>query len=69
MAKFTSRFSELAFYVGGELRKFHAGQFVTEDKAEIAALENVVDAVREDKPAEEAPKSQVKKAPAKSSEK
>lgn len=61
MAKFTSRFPELGFYVEGVLRKFHSGQYVTEDKAEISVLESLVDTVREEK-AEEAPKP---KAPAK----
>ena len=63
MAKFTSRFPELGFYVDGVLRKFHSGQYVTEDKAEIAILEGLVDTVREEE-AEEAPKP---KAPAKKS--
>jgi hypothetical protein len=66
MAKFTSRFPELGFYVGGELRKFYNGEFSTENKEEIEALEKLADAVRADKPkAEEAPKA--RKAPAKAS--
>ena len=67
MAKFTSRFPELGFYVGGEFRRFHMGEFTTEDKAEIEVLEKLTDALRVDAPkAEEAPKL-VKKAPAKAS--
>ena len=66
MAKFTSRFPELGFYVGGELRKFYNGEFSTENKEEIEVLEKLADVVRTDKPkvepkAEEAPKP--KKAP------
>ena len=68
MVKFTSRFPELAFYVDGELRKFHAGEFKTEVKAEIEVLEKLADAQRVEAPkAEEAPKVTTKKAPAKSS--
>lgn len=63
MAKFTSRFPELGFYVGEELRKFYVGQFTTEDKSEITVLEKLADVVRVDEPkTEEAPKQ---KAPAK----
>jgi hypothetical protein len=65
VAKFTSRFAELGFYVNGEFRKFHAGEFTTDDKAEIEVLEKLVDAQRVDEPkAEESPKP---KAPAKKS--
>jgi hypothetical protein len=71
MAKFTSRFPELGFYVGGEFRRFHMGEFTTEDKAEIEVLEKLTDALRVDSEpkvpkAEEAPKP-VKRAPAKAS--
>jgi hypothetical protein len=61
MAKFTSRFPELGFYVGGELRNFYNSEYSTEDKADIEVLEKLADAVRIDK-AEEAPKP-AKKAP------
>lgn len=67
MAKYTSRFPELGFYVDGELRKFYVGEYATEDEKEIAALENIADAHRVDEPkAEEAPKAKPK-APKKSS--
>jgi hypothetical protein len=49
MAKFTSRFPELGFYVGGEFRRFHMGEFTTEDKAEIEVLEKLTDALRVDR--------------------
>jgi hypothetical protein len=67
MAKFTSRFPELGFYCCGEFRKFHAGQYVTEDAKEIEVLEKLTDAQRVDEEpkapkAEEAPKA---KAPSK----
>lgn len=60
MAKYTSRFSELGFYHGGELRKFSAGQYWTEDSAEIAVLDALADADRvedEIKPEGAAPKT------------
>ena len=65
MAKFTSRFPELAFYCCGELRKFYNGEYKTENKDEIEVLEKLADAVRVDEPkSEEAPKP---KAPGKKS--
>jgi hypothetical protein len=64
MAKFKSHYLELGFYVNGEYKQFNDGHFVTEDKETIELLENLADVVREDKPAEEAPKP---KAPAKKS--
>lgn len=44
MAKYTSRYAELSFYVNGELRKFHSGEYRTDDAAEIAVLDGLVDA-------------------------
>jgi hypothetical protein len=68
MAKFASRFSELGFYVNGEHRKFHVGEYTTENADEIKVLEQLADTVRVDEPkAEEAPKP--KAAPKKSSSK
>ncbi|AZU61068.1 hypothetical protein [Neobacillus mesonae] len=61
MAKFTSKFPELAFYVKDELCKFHNGEYSTQDKAEIEVLEKLADVVRE---AGDTPKP---KAPAKKS--
>ncbi len=52
MAQYTSRYSELGFYVDGSLRKFSGGQYATEDAKEIEALKGVTDALRVD----EAPK-------------
>lgn len=48
MAKYTSRYVELGFYVNGTVKRFASGQFVTEDAAEIAVLDALVDAKRED---------------------
>jgi hypothetical protein len=66
MAKFTSRFLELGFYVDGVLKNFVAGQYVTEDKAEIEVLSALLDVERideEPKKAEEpAAKAPAKKA-------
>ena len=77
MAVFESHFKELGFYAEGAFKKFKNGRYVTEDKAEIAALEKLGDvrkaAEAPAKPAEEkakepAPKPK-RKAPAKSSDK
>ncbi|WP_096436501.1 hypothetical protein [Alteribacter populi] len=71
MAKFKSRYSELAFYVGDERKQFVAGVFKTEDARTIKALDSLSDATRVDepkpepaKPAEE-PKETPKPAPRK----
>lgn len=69
MAKYTSRFPELGFYCCGELRKFYNGEYSTEDKAEIEALEKLADAKRVDEPKAEAAPKPKPKAPKKSSEK
>lgn len=55
MAKFTSRYSELGFYVGGSLRRFKNGIYVTDEKEEIAVLERTKNVVRIDEPKEEKP--------------
>jgi quercetin dioxygenase-like cupin family protein len=62
MAKYTSRFPELGFYVNGDHRKFHAGEYITENADENKVLEKLTDAVRVDEPkAEEAPKPKASK--------
>lgn len=61
MAKFTSHYKELGFYVEGEFKKFNDGRYVTEDEATIEVLSNISDAHRV---AEETPKPK-SKAPAK----
>jgi hypothetical protein len=81
MAVFESQFKELGFYVDGSFKKFKNGRFVTENKAEIAALDKLGDARKviepkveapakpaEEKAKEPAPKPK-RKAPAKSSDK
>lgn len=50
MAEYKSRFPELGFYCCGELRKFTAGRYVTEDPQEIEVLNGLVDAERVDTP-------------------
>jgi hypothetical protein len=64
MAKFKSRYDRFGFYVNGELKQFFAGQYSTEDKAEIEVLSAISDVERIDEPkkAEEKPAD---KAPAK----
>lgn len=61
MAKYTSQYKELGFYVNGELKRFSNGQFETSDKDVVAVLDALVDVKKE---AEE--KAPAKKAPAKS---
>ena len=43
MAKFTSRYQALGFYVKGELKRFSNGQYVTDDKDEVAVLNGLTD--------------------------
>jgi hypothetical protein len=66
MAEYKSRFLELGFYVDGQLRNFRNGQFVTEDKAEIAVLDGLADTERVDV---DEPKPKAEKPAAKSSAK
>lgn len=67
MAKFTSRFPKLAFYVNGELKRFNNGQYNTDNQAEIEALIGLADAQRVDEPKVAETKTEAKpatKAPA-----
>lgn len=50
MAKYTSRYPELMFYVNDELKRFSNGVYVTEDKDEVAVLDALIDAVKVDEP-------------------
>lgn len=71
MAVFESNYKELGFYCGGSLRTFKNGRYVTEDAAEIKALESIAEVKRLDEAeekTEEAPKKK-KASSAKSSEK
>lgn len=64
MAKYESHYKSLGFYANGELKRFNNGSYVTDDKDEIAVLNEMADAVRVD----EAEKTEAKpatKAPAK----
>jgi hypothetical protein len=71
MAKYTSRYAELGFYVNGEFRQFSYGEFKTDNPDEITVLDKLADAVRVDnevkseEPAAKAPTT--RKASAKSS--
>ena len=38
-----TKHKELGFYVGGELKRFHDGEYNTENKKEMAILDNLVD--------------------------
>lgn len=46
MAKYSSRFKELGFYVNGGVKRFDNGEYVTENKDEIAVLDGLSDAQR-----------------------
>jgi hypothetical protein len=63
MAQFTSQYAGFTFYVDGKRRKFSGGYYATEDKAEIAVLDTLADAVCVDPPQESEEKPEV---PAKS---
>jgi hypothetical protein len=68
MAKFKSRYDRFGFYVNGDLKQFFAGQYSTEDKAEIEVLSAMSDVERVDEPVKKAEEKPAK-APAKTSEK
>jgi hypothetical protein len=53
MAEYKSQYPELGFYVKGELKNFSGGNYATEDKTEIEALDKLSDVVKieEEKPA------------------
>lgn len=46
MATYESRYQQLGFYVEGGFRRFSGGFFHTDEPAEIAVLDALVDAVR-----------------------
>ncbi|OMF21882.1 hypothetical protein [Paenibacillus sp. FSL H8-0259] len=46
MATYESHYQQLGFYVDGGFRRFSGGLFHTDDPAEIAVLDALVDAVR-----------------------
>ncbi|CAH1194619.1 hypothetical protein PAECIP111892_01768 [Paenibacillus auburnensis] len=50
MTKYTSRYTELAFYVGGQERKFSGGQYVATSADEIAVLDRLEDAIKTEEP-------------------
>jgi len=50
MAKYTSQYKSLGFYVKGELKRFSNGEYVTSNKDEIAVLDGLRDAKRIDEP-------------------
>lgn len=62
MAKYTSRFKELAFYVKGERKQFRNGEYETTDKAAVSVLDTLADvkAVVEEEVAPKAPKAEAK---------
>lgn len=50
MAKYTSKYKSLGFYVNGVHKQFSNGIYETTDKEEIAVLSRVADAVKVDEP-------------------
>lgn len=50
MTKYTSRYAELSFYVGGRERKFSGGQYVATSAEEIAVLDLMPDAIKSEEP-------------------
>ena len=65
MAKYTSQYSELMFYVNDELKRFSNGEYNTEDKDEITVLDALIDAKRVDEPKVQTEAKPATKAPAK----
>ncbi|MBU8715398.1 hypothetical protein KM924_23125 [Brevibacillus parabrevis] len=65
MAKYTSRFVELGFYVNETRRQFNGGRYVTEDPKEITVLDALVDVERVDEPEKSEPKPEEPEAAAK----
>ncbi|MGP0579190.1 hypothetical protein ACTP13_19585 [Paenibacillus peoriae] len=63
MTKYTSRYVELGFYVNGELKRFINGEYRTDNEVDIAVLDALTDAVREEseQPAEEPKKPRTRK--------
>lgn len=66
MAKYSSKYIELGFYVDGELKRFSNGAYVTGDKAEQDVLDGLTDVHRDDEQpkAEAKPAAKPKSAPA-----
>lgn len=52
MAKYESHYKSLGFYVNGELKRFNHGSYVTDDKDEIAVLNEMTDVTCVDEPKE-----------------
>ncbi|SER87426.1 hypothetical protein [Psychrobacillus sp. OK032] len=50
MAKYISKYKSLGFYVNGEHKAFSNGVYETTDAEEIAVLERVSDAIKQDEP-------------------
>ena len=64
MAKYTSQYPALGFYVNDELKRFNNGQYATDDKDEIAVLDGLTDVKKVDEPQATKPEAE-KPAPAK----
>lgn len=66
MAKYTSQYPALGFYANDELKRFNNGQYATDDKVEIAVLNELTDVKRVDEPKATKPEAEkpAPKAPA-----
>lgn len=64
MAKYTSQYPALGFYVNDELKRFNNGQYATDDNATIVVLDGLTDVKRVDAPKATKPEAE-KPAPAK----
>lgn len=64
MAKYTSKFKALGFYVNGVHKAFIDGAYETNDADEIATLERVVDAIKQDEAPKQTEAKPATKAPA-----
>ena len=51
--KFKSKYPEYGFYVDGQFRQFHGGEYVTEDAKEIEVLKTMSDVEADEAPTEE----------------
>lgn len=74
MAKYTSRYAQLSFYVDGVFKRFSNGEYNTTNPRELAVLDELKDAIRVDVPkteesneikTEAKPKTSTRKASAK----
>lgn len=64
MAKYTSQYPALGFYVNDELKRFSNGEYNTDDRDEMAVLDVLVDVRKVDEPQAKSEAKPATKAPA-----